>query len=222
LTLIVPISSITAILARGFTISAAIVASRTQAQEEKRRQILEAAVRAFAAKGYHASRVGDIAEEAGVAYGLVYHYFDSKEEVLRSIFRQTWADMLGTIEEIERLDVPAREQLRKVVELVLRTWKRDPDLVRVLVREVTRSGELQKQIDEIEQASQALGRIVERGQREGDFRSDVDPRLAALILYGAMEEILTNWTLGRLEDDDKAVAKAETTVIATICDGLAV
>jgi hypothetical protein len=92
----------------------------------------------------------------------------------------------------------------------------------VLVREVTRSGELQKQIDEIEQASQALGRIVERGQREGDFRSDLDPLLAALILYGAMEEILTNWTLGRLEDDDKAVAKAETTVIATICDGLAV
>jgi TetR/AcrR family transcriptional regulator, fatty acid metabolism regulator protein len=198
------------------------VATRTQAQEEKRRQILEAAVRAFAAKGYHACRVGDIAEEAGVAYGLLYHYFDSKEEVLRSIFHQTWTDMLGTIREIERLDVPAREQLRKVVELVLRTWKRDPDLVRVLVREVTRSGELQQQIEEIEQAFQALERIVERGQREGHFRSEVDPRLAAWILYGAMEEILTGWALGRLNDGDSDVSRAEQTVVATICDGLAV
>jgi TetR/AcrR family fatty acid metabolism transcriptional regulator len=198
------------------------VATRTEAQEAKRRQILEAAVRAFAAKGYHACRVGDIAEEAGVAYGLLYHYFDSKEEVLRSIFRQTWTDMLGTIQEIEELDVPAREQLRKVVELVLRSWKRDPDLVRVLVREVTRSGELQQQIEGIAQAFEALERIVERGQREGDFRREVDPRLAAWILYGAMEEILTGWTLGRLADDDAAVTQAEQTVLATICDGLAV
>jgi AcrR family transcriptional regulator len=197
------------------------VATRTPAQEEKRRQILEAAVRAFAAKGYHACRVGDIAEEAGVAYGLLYHYFDSKEEVLRSIFHQTWTDMLGTIREIEQLDIPAREQLRKVVELVLRTWKRDPDLVRVLVREVTRSGELQQQIGEIEQAFQALERIVERGQREGDFRSEVDPRLAAWILYGAMEEILTGWALGRLDDAEADVSRAEQTVLATICDGLA-
>ncbi len=198
------------------------MATRTRAQEEKRRQILEAAVRAFAAKGYHACRVGDIAEEAGVAYGLLYHYFDSKEEVLRSIFHQTWTDMLGTIQEIEQLDIPAREQLRKVVELVLRTWKRDPDLVRVLVREVTRSGELQQQIEEIEQAFQALERIVERGQREGDFRSEVDPRLAAWILYGAMEEILTGWALGRLNDAEADVSRAEQTVLATICDGLAV
>jgi TetR/AcrR family transcriptional regulator, fatty acid metabolism regulator protein len=197
------------------------VATRTRAQEEKRRQILEAAVRAFAAKGYHACRVGDIAEEAGVAYGLLYHYFDSKEEVLRSIFRQTWTDMLGTIREIEQLDIPAREQLRKVVELVLRTWKRDPDLVRVLVREVTRSGELQQQIEEIEQAFQALERIVERGQREGDFRPEVNPRLAAWILYGAMEEILTGWALGRLDDAAADVSRAEQTVLATICDGLA-
>ena len=197
------------------------MATRTPAQEEKRRQILEAAVRAFAAKGYHACRVGDIAEEAGVAYGLLYHYFDSKEEVLRSIFHQTWTDMLGTIREIEQLDIPAREQLRKVVELVLRTWKRDPDLVRVLVREVTRSGELQQQIEEIEQAFQALERIVDRGQREGDFRSEVDPRLAAWILYGAMEEILTGWALGRLDDAEADVSRAEQTVVATICDGLA-
>jgi AcrR family transcriptional regulator len=65
------------------------VPNRSNAQEEKRRLLLDAAVRVFARKGYHASRVGDIAEEAGVAYGLLYHYFASKEEVLRTVFRET-------------------------------------------------------------------------------------------------------------------------------------
>ena len=110
-------------------------------QEEKRRQILDAAVRAFARKGYHACRVGEIAEEAGVAYGLVYHYFKSKEEVLQTIFRDTWTLMLARIAEMEADGEPASEQVRKVTALLLRTWKRDPDLVRVLVREVTRSPE---------------------------------------------------------------------------------
>jgi TetR/AcrR family transcriptional regulator, fatty acid metabolism regulator protein len=55
---------------------------RSTSQEEKRRLILAASVRVFARKGYHTSRVGDIAEEAGIAHGLLYHYFASKEEVL--------------------------------------------------------------------------------------------------------------------------------------------
>jgi AcrR family transcriptional regulator len=198
------------------------VGEGTTVQEERRRQILEAAVRAFARRGYHGCRVSDVAREAGVAYGLVYHYYGSKEALLEAIFKETWGAMLETIKSVEQLDEPARDRVRKVTEIVLRTWRRDPDLVRVLVHEVTRSSQLQRSTDEIDLAFEALERIVERGRREGDFRSDVDPRLAALILYGAMEEILTGWTLGRLADDDEAVAKAEQTVIATICDGLAV
>jgi AcrR family transcriptional regulator len=193
----------------------------TSAPEQRKRQILDAAVRVFARNGYHASRVGDVAEEAGVAYGLVYHYFDSKEAVLRSIFVETWTGMLGTIEAIEAGEESAREQLRKVIELVLRTWRRDPDLVRVLVREVTRAPQLNREIDEIELAFAALQRIVERGQQRGEFRDDVDPRLTAWILYGAMEEILTGWVLGRLAADDAAVQAAEQSVLSAICDGLA-
>jgi TetR/AcrR family transcriptional regulator, fatty acid metabolism regulator protein len=145
-------------------------------QAEKRRQILDAAVRAFARKGYHACRVGEIAEEAGVAYGLVYHYFSSKEEVLQTIFRDTWTLMLARIAEMEADGDPASEQVRKVTALLLRTWKRDPDLVRVLVREVTRSPEqLQHEIEEIGHAYEALERIIRRGQENGEFRSDLDP-----------------------------------------------
>jgi TetR/AcrR family transcriptional regulator, fatty acid metabolism regulator protein len=196
------------------------VAVRSPAQEEKRRRILEAAVRAFARKGYHACRVGEIASEAGVAYGLVYHYFTSKDEILETIFRDTWTQMLTAIEAVEEEGVPAADQLRKVAAIVLRTWKRDPDLVRVLVREVTRSPHIQREVEEIEQAYAALQRIVERGQKGGEFRTDVDARLAALIVYGALEELLTSWVMGQLDDSDEEVDRAERAVVALVRDGI--
>jgi len=192
------------------------------AQEAKRRQIMEAAVRAFARKGYHACRVGEIAEEAGVAYGLVYHYFGSKEEVLEEIFRDTWTQMLARIREVAASGEPAVEQVRKVTALLLRTWRRDPDLVRVLVREVTRSPEqLKRQIAEIGHAYEALGEIVVNGQRSGEFRDDLDPKVAAIVFYGALEEVLTGWVMGQLPDGDDDIARAEHDVTTLVCAGLA-
>src|SRR5438132_8301231 len=87
---------------------------RSIGQEDKRRLILEAAVRVFARKGFHTCRVGDIAEEAGVAHGLLYHYFASKDELLETIFRETWSELLAAIHEVELSDATAREQLRQV------------------------------------------------------------------------------------------------------------
>ena len=197
------------------------VASRSAAQEERRRQILDAAVRAFAKRGYHATRVSDIAEEAGVAYGLVYHYFESKDAVLEAIFREMWGMMVGAINAVESLDDSPREQLRKACAIVLRTWRDYPDVVRVLVREVARSGEqLQREVEEIAHAFKAFQRIVERGQEEGDFRRDVSPQLAAWIVYGALEEILTGWVLGRLSGSDDDIREAELAVVGIVCDGL--
>jgi AcrR family transcriptional regulator len=197
------------------------VATRAASQEERRRQILDAAVRTFAQKGYHACRVSDIAEEAGVAYGLVYHYFESKEAVLEAIFRDTWGMMLRAIQAVEETEESPREQLRKTAAIVLRTWRNNPDLVRVLVREVTRSGEqMQREVGEIALAFEALQRIVKRGQDTGVFRSDLSPRLAAWIVYGALEEILTGWVMGTLIGEEADVAEAERAVVLILCDGL--
>ena len=165
--------------------------------------------------------MSDIAKEAGVAYGLVYHYYESKETLLEAIFRETWGAMLETVRSVEQLDESARERVRKVSEIVLRTWKRDPDLVRVLVREVTRSAQVQDETEEIELAHQALQRIVEHGQESGEFRADLDARLTATIWYGALEEILTGWAFGQLPDRDDDVARAELAVVEIVTDGLA-
>ena len=191
------------------------------AQGDKRRVLLDAAVRVFARKGYHAARVGDIAEEAGVAYGLLYHYFKSKEDVLRSVFRETWRALIATIQSVEESDDSPREQLRKVAEILLRSWKRDPDLVRVLVLEVTRSQHLAEEMDEIAESFAAIQQIVERGQADGSIRPDLDARLASYVFYGAIDELLTGWVLGRLPDTDDDLAKAEHTVVEIVTGGLA-
>ena len=194
----------------------------TEAQREKRRQILRAAITVFARSGYHTSRVSDVAKEAGVAYGLVYHYFGSKEDLLETIFRRTWTRMLEAVEEVERDGAPARDQLLAVARIVLGAWPVDPDLVRVLVREVARSPQLGREVDEIAHAFQALERIVSRGQDRGELRTDLEPRLAAWIVYGALEEILTGWVFERLPASDEDVERAEQAVVSLLCDGLAV
>src|SRR5881394_1245340 len=165
------------------------------AAEDKRRQILAAAVRVFAAQGYDAARVGDVAKEAGVAYGLVYHYFGSKDAVLEAVFREQWGRLLAAVALAEETGETAPEQLALVVKIVLRAWRDDPDLVRLLVREITRNPHIQDELDEIGQAFSSLERIIVRGHGEGTFRDDVDPQMAAWMLYGALEEVLTGWVL---------------------------
>jgi TetR/AcrR family fatty acid metabolism transcriptional regulator len=196
------------------------MAARTERRTDRRRQILGAAVKVFAAKGFHAARVGDVAEEAGVAYGLVYHYFSSKDELLETIFRSTWTDMLARVREVEASGVPATEAVRQVTALLLRTWRRDPDLVRVLVREVTRSQHVQQGIKEIAEAMEALENIVRRGQESGEFQPELDPRLAAVVFYGALDEVLTSWVLGQLPDRDEDIERAERDVVSLLTGGL--
>jgi TetR/AcrR family transcriptional regulator, fatty acid metabolism regulator protein len=188
--------------------------------DDKPRRILDAAVRVFAAQGYDASRVGDVAREAGVAYGLVYHYYDSKEAVLEAVFREAWGRLLAAVALAEATSEDAAEQLELVVKIVLRAWRDDPDLVRLLVREVTRNPHIQDELDEIGQAFASLERMVRRGQDDGTFRSGLDPRLASWMLYGALEEVLTGWVLGQLPDDAEAVGAAEREVTATMVGGL--
>jgi AcrR family transcriptional regulator len=193
---------------------------RSIGAEEKRRVILDAAVRVFAAKGYHTCRVGDIAQEAGVAHGLLYHYFASKEEVLETVFRDNWGELLETFARIEASEEPPLEQLAGIAKALLRSWRNNPDLVRVMVREVARSPHLQRQIDEIGAVFLLIQRVIERGQADGSFRPELDARLASWIFYGGLEELLTGWVLGGLPDGDEEVARAERTVVELVCGGL--
>jgi len=193
---------------------------RTQAVEDKRRQLLDAAVRVFARKGFHASRVGDIAEEAGVAHGLLYHYFDSKDQVLEAVFQENWTVLVARIASVEETGEPAVDQLRHITAIILRTWLHLPDVVRVLVREFGRSPEVAERLGELVQPIHAIERVIARGVERGEFRRDVDPVFAATVVYGSIDELLTAWVLGRLPSGEEDVAAAERTLLEVSLKGL--
>ena len=192
---------------------------RAVAGEEKRRQLLDAAVRVFARKGFHASRVGDIAEEAGVAHGLLYHYFKSKDEVLEAVFHDNWSLLLARIASVAETDERAADQLRHITAIVLRTWLHLPDVVRVVIREFGRSPELSERIGDLAQPINSIARVIERGIERGEFKK-VDPRVAATVVYGSIDELLTAWVLDRLPSGEEDVAAAEQTLVEVSLRGL--
>ena len=196
------------------------MATKSAALEDKRRQLLDAAVRVFARKGFHASRVGDIAEEAGVAHGLLYHYFKSKDQVLEAVFHENWSILVARIESVEETDESAADQIRHIAAIVLRTWLHLPDVVRVVIQEFGRSPELGERIGELTLPIDALRRVIARGIERGEFRKDIDPAFAATVVYGSIDELLTAWVLGRLPSDEEAVARAEQTLVEVILLGL--
>jgi len=196
------------------------LAEKSAALEDKRRQLLDAAVRVFARKGFYASRVGDIAEEAGVAHGLLYHYFDSKDKVLEAVFRENWSILVARVEAVEATDEPAVDQLRHIAAIVLRTWLHLPDVVTVVIREFGRSPDLADRIGELAQPIEVIQRTIERGIERGEFRSDIDPQFAATVVYGSIDELLTGWVLGRLPSSEDDVAAAEKALLEVSLRGL--
>ena len=196
--------------------------SRSQAAADKRRLILDAAVRVFARQGFHACRVSDIAEEAGVAYGLVYHYFGSKDEVLDTLFLERWKVLVQLIADIDRQEIPARDKLYAIASFIVDSYRHDPDLMKVIIVEVTRAANTfgATHIDVIQRAYQRIAAIVAAAQADGSFRSVVSAEFAAMAFYGALEQVLTSWIFGLLEESDEGYEQAKDFVVVTICDGL--
>jgi AcrR family transcriptional regulator len=189
---------------------------------DKRRLILDAAVRVFARQGFHTCRVSDIADEAGVAYGLVYHYFQSKEEVLDTLFAERWELMLAAIDEIDSQPLPAREKLHAIASFIVDSYRHDPHLMKVIIVEVTRAANTfgQTHLTEIRKAYSRIGDIVAAAQADGSFRQSVTPQFAAMAFYGAIEQVLTGWIFGMLEEGEDDYERAKRFVVETICDGL--
>jgi TetR/AcrR family transcriptional regulator, fatty acid metabolism regulator protein len=189
---------------------------------DKRRLILDAAVRVFARQGFHTCRVSDIADEAGVAYGLVYHYFGSKDEVLDTLFLERWELMLAAIDEIDAQPIGARDKLFAIASFIVDSYRHDRDLMKVIIVEVTRAANTfgATHLPEIDKAYERIADIVARAQAEGTFRDTVTAQFAALAFYGAIEQVLTGWIFGLLGDADEDFERAKHFIVDTICDGL--
>jgi TetR/AcrR family fatty acid metabolism transcriptional regulator len=198
--------------------------TRAKAVPDRRRAILDAAVRVFARQGFHACRVSDIADEAGVAYGLLYHYFPSKEEVLNTLFLERWGVMLEMIREVDRKPVPVREKLGVIASFIIDSYRHDPDLMKVIIVEVTRAANSfgQTHLGQIREAYRLIGEIVTKAQQEGIFKADIDAEFAAMTFYGAIEQVLTGWIFGLLPQGEEEFERAKQLVVETVCGGLEV
>src|SRR3954468_14360983 len=106
---------------------------------DKRHMIPDAAGRGSARQGFHTCRVSDIADEAGVAYGLVYHYFQSKDEILDTLFTERWNILLEVIAQTDAQGLPARDKLGAIAGFIVDSYRHDPELMKVIIVEVTRA-----------------------------------------------------------------------------------
>jgi TetR/AcrR family transcriptional regulator, fatty acid metabolism regulator protein len=193
----------------------------------KRQQILDAATRVFASRGYHGARVSDIAREAGIAYGLVYHYFRNKEEILDTIFAERWGAFLEVVEGIAAGPQPAAEKLRQFAAIVLFANRRRPDWVKVLVFEIQRTSRFSEpeQIEAVGRLFRSVARIVRLGQEAGELRQDLDANLVCLAFIGALETMITSQVLGVMRLPDAAQTSDDgtvRTVVDMFLSGLAV
>jgi TetR/AcrR family fatty acid metabolism transcriptional regulator len=189
---------------------------------DRRRQILDAAIRVFARQGFHACRVSDIAREAGVAYGLVYHYFNSKDQVLNELFVERWSLLLAAIEEVDARPIPPREKLDAVAGFIIDSYRHDPELMKVIIVEVTRAANSfgRTHLPEISQAYDLIAKIVRDAQEQGAFRDDVDAMFASMWFYGAIEQLLSGWVFELIPDGEGDFDRARVMVVDTICGGL--
>lgn len=177
----------------------AVKATVRAAVSDKREAILRAAIKVFARKGYFNSKVADVAGEAGIADGTVYLYFKSKDEILHSIFDRAMAEFIEDgRRKLEGIEQPA-ERLRKIAGLHLEKLGADRDLAIVFQVELRGSTKFMQEFSAAGFAEylDIIRQTIESGQNSGAFRNDIKPIVGAKILYGAIDEMVTNWILSK-------------------------
>lgn len=191
---------------------------------DRKKQILKAAVEVFAERGFHRTRVSDIARRAGVAYGLIYHYFDSKDAVLNAVFETNWSVFLKVLRDLKDAETPshALDKLASVADLLLDALEVAPAIMQVVIQEVSRSDrfvEVQK-LDAFREGFRLVREIIEDGQQRDEIRADVDPVVVAHAFFGALETVCTGVMLEQIASGPEPARRTKQTVHALLLDGL--
>ena len=188
-----------------------------------RERILAAATEVFARSGFHGARVADIADQAGIAYGLVYHYFRNKDDILGAIFSERWQQYIDYLREVGRMPLAFPERMRRLVHFWVEIFRRDPDLMTIMINEISRSYEFLESHDigTVLQAFDAIEEIIADARTRGEVRSDLDPQLATYIVVGTAEMILTGYVIGTLRRDSaESFARDEEQIVNMLLHGL--
>ena len=200
----------------------ALAQPKIDREAERRKTILRAAIEVFSKKGYHGCRIADVAKEAGVAYGLVYHYFKNKDELLESVFSSGWAGFLARIQTQLARDERFDAKIRGVVHVAFEAYKRDPRGVKVLILEVGRSpsGGAVNRGDAFTHVIALAATVFEEAQQRGELAATLEPKLCAAMLLGAIEMGLTLFVMGLVERTEERLDRARDQVASTFLAGV--
>jgi AcrR family transcriptional regulator len=196
---------------------------RSKRSAETRDRILAAATEVFARSGFHGARVADIAEQAGIAYGLVYHYFHNKDDILAAIFSERWTQYVEYLHEVRRTPLGFRDRMGRLVHFWVEVYRREPDLMTIMINEISRSYEFLESHDigTVLVAFDAIEAMIREARDAGEVSEDLDPQLATYVVFGAAEMVLTGYVIGTLRRSDPgAFERDEEQMLALLLDGL--
>lgn len=172
--------------------------SRAEKGADKRERILKAAIKVFARKGFYATRVSEIAKAAGVADGTIYLYFRNKDDVLVSVFESRITRLVEVLREVVESEGSFEERFVRLVELQLGLLEGRRDLAEVVTVNLRQSSKLLKQYAAplFVQYLDVIAGLVAEGQQRGAVRADVNPRIVARSLWGALDGVAVTWAIG--------------------------
>lgn len=165
--------------------------------KDKRQTILDAALETFVKRGYHSTRVAEIAAAAGVAEGTLYNYFPGKEELLLAVFDDKWGGIVEDIRaRIAPLDDP-NEKLKTMFSTVVRLFKKDRHLAEIFLVDVKQSSVFLNNypVNRVVEFIDLIEDILEEGKRKGVYRADLDTKVAKMVVFGAAQGIMLSWVL---------------------------
>ena len=135
---------------------------------------------------------------------------------------QRWSLLIEAIDEADRSTLTHEQKLGAVAGFIIDSYRYDPDLMKVIIVEVTRAANSfgRTHLEEINRAYELIGRIVADGQKRGVFREDIDAAFAAMVFYGAIEQLLSGWIFGVIPGSDRDFDEAQELIVKAICEGL--
>lgn len=198
---------------------------KSRQSADKRQLILDSAIKVFAEKGYHGTRISDVARDAGIAYGLVYHYFRNKEDILDTIFLERWVGFQDSVDAIAASEKTIEEKLLGVAQLIVSSYGERSEWVKVLVFEIQRTQRMADpdRMKVVAKLFNVIASMLRQAQEQGSLRAEVDPDLACVIFIGGLDIVVTSQVLefrvghGEKTMDHKHVAR---TVVDLFMNGM--
>ena len=168
-----------------------------KAKEIREQAIVDAACSVIRNKGFHQARMADIAEKAGVSYGLAYHYFQSKDDIFDTILNIWWKNLFAAMDSLDQELEDSASKLKGIASYFLDQYIQHPDLLHFFISEISRSTAnlTQARLRVFKRFILRVEEIIRQGQKDGELRENIKPRYLAYLFLGNLETVVSSMVL---------------------------